>query len=379
MTNPCSTAPHASSRPAGAARLLLPVAPRAAARTRFAPSGEAPRALGPAEALALVDAAVAAGAEPRVLTIAGPGDPLAQPGPTLETLRLLRGRYPRATLELTALGLGAEALADDLAALGVGPVTLLVDAVSPEAVQALYAWIRPGVRTVPLPEAARMLVDAQARAVSALRAAGLAVHLRTTVYAGVNDTQVEAVAATMAALGAGGIRLLPFDGPDEDWAALRPDMALMHRLRGLAARHLPLLEPEADGSEAASAPARAPGADEIPAPVPGRPNVAVCSLSGARVDQHLGQTGRFLVYGAPDGVPVLLQVRPAPEPGGGDARWEAVAEILDDCFALLATGAGERPRAVLAQRGVRVLVRDGGVGGAVGALLGVPKGGRRCC
>jgi len=98
------------------------------------------------------------------------------------------------------------------------------------------------------------------------------------------------------------------------------------------------------------------------------------------VDEHLGQAARFLIYGPEEGLMVLRGVRPAPAPGGGDARWEAVAELLDDCFALLASGAGEKPRAILARRGVRILVCDGGVEGSVDALLGGgKKGKRRCC
>ncbi|WP_028586619.1 NifB/NifX family molybdenum-iron cluster-binding protein [Desulfocurvus vexinensis] len=377
MTSPSPTAPHPclGPRSAGAVRLHLPVAVRASARSRFAPAGEAPGALAPEQAMDLLDAALAAGAEPQVIAITGPGDPLAAPGPTLEALRLARARCPRAALCLTTLGLGAGALAPELAAHGVGLVTLLVDAVSPEAVQALYAWIRPGVHTVALPEAARALVEAQAGAVSALRAAGIAVKINTTVYAGVNDAQVEPVAATMAALGAGAMQLMPYAGADDDWAALRPGPALMARLRTLAARHLPLLDGKARcGAPAPDAPAPAPG------PGPGRPNVAVCSLGGVAVDQHLGQAARFLIYGPEGGLTALRGVRPAPAPGGGDARWEAVAELLDDCFALLASGAGEKPRAILARRGLRVLACEGGVEGAVDALLGgANKGKRRCC
>lgn len=77
-----------------------------------------------------------------------------------------------------------------------------MDAVDPGLVSQIFAWIRPGRRTVPLPEASLMLVDAQARAIRAFREAGLFVTTRFTVYPGINEAHVEDVANAVAALGA---------------------------------------------------------------------------------------------------------------------------------------------------------------------------------
>jgi hypothetical protein len=67
------------------------------------------------------------------------------------------------------------------------------------------------------------------------------------------------------------------------------------------------------------------------------------------VDLHLGQAKTFLIYGPrEDGLNCLLDTRPAPSAGSGEARWDQLAETLQDCFALLAASAGQRPRKFLA-------------------------------
>ncbi len=376
MQTTATTANHPCLTPGAAAasgRVHLPVAPRTSARIRFASAAETPQALTPADAVAWLDAQVASGRPVDVVAITGPGDPLTAPGPTLETLALVRERHPGVALCLTTLGLGAEELAGELARLGVTLVTLLVDAVSPPQAEALYAWIRPGKKTVPLPEAARLLIAGQARALAALKEAGIAVKVNTTVYAGVNDGHVEDVAGAMAAMGADAMQVMPFSGSDEDWAHIRPGAELMERVRTRAARHLPLMDPKTEcGATAEPSPAEG-GAPALPKPSVERPNVAVCSAGGMDVDLHLGQAHQFLIYGAREGLVQLLEARPAPEPGTGASRWEAAAAVLSDCFALLAASAGESPRNILGRNGVRVLTCDGSTEGAVDALFGGGK------
>jgi nitrogen fixation protein NifB len=116
-------------------------------------------------------------------------------------------------------------------------------------------------------------------------------------------------------------------------------------------------------------------ASALPRPAPGRPNVAVASASGMEVDLHLGHAVKLLIYGPrEDGLACLLETREAPEPGGGTRRWEDLADILGDCFALLTASAGESPRQILNRRGVAVLVTEGEIEGTVDVLYG---GGRK--
>ena len=148
----------------------LPVAPRANNRIRFASTKESMQAMIPAQALAWLDELLTRGDRIDGVNITGPGDPLADIGPTLETLGLVREKYPAMNLGVITLGLGGKQAVERLVKAGVSHVTLLVDGVDLEVVKRLYAWIRPGIKTVPLFTAAAMLLDEQQKAVTAFLA-----------------------------------------------------------------------------------------------------------------------------------------------------------------------------------------------------------------
>lgn len=362
--------------------LELPVAARVNARLRFASTARAPQALLPQEAANRLDDLLSRGAAIGEVRLSGPGDPLADIHPTLETCRLVRDRHADLRLGITTLGINAEAYADTLAEHGVCTVTLLVEAVDPEVVKNLYAWIRPGTRTIPLSQAATMLVEEQQRAIAALQVAGLTITVRTTVYPGINDDHVEQIAARLAELGVKKMVLLPCPScPDEPDAPNAPDSARMTALAGLAGRYLATasMAPPAADPGAPRAAAGGAAAGMLQQPSTARPNVAVVSASGMDIDLHLGQAGRALIYGPrEDGLPCLLATRPLPPPGGGSARWEKLADVLADCFVLLSSGAGDNPRKVLAGRGITVLIADGNVEGTVDVLYGGGKKGKQC-
>lgn len=416
-----------------AGRILLPVAGKSPARRRFGEPQTPGRALLPSEALQWLQRMLSGGVGISGVGIGGPGDPLADPAPVLETLRAVRAAHPELALSLSTLGLcppeiSIADLARELTALGLSRVTLIVDAVDPAIVEKLYAWIRPGRRTLPLDQAAVLLVDAQAQAIRALREAGLFVTVAMTVYPGVNDHHVEDVASITASLGADMLALTPFSGhaavaePAPESAPCPPSAcatcgsakgcgskaspaeapaeepeipelpplapARLEELRAAASRYI-ALTPAGDPCGQDVAWAESTGPDDagallhlnnpaVPRPAPGRPNVAVASSDGLEVDLHLGQAIRFLVYGPRpgDGLPSLLGMREAPEPGaegGGDARWNALADTLSDCFAVLASSVGQNPRKVLAARGITVLTTEADVQGAVDVLYGGGK------
>ncbi len=76
---------------------------------------------------------------------------------------------------------------------------------------------------------------------------------------------------------------------------------------------------------------------------------------------------------------MLQEVRPAPELGSGDARWQETALLLHDCFAVLASAAGEAPKRILSEKGLAVLTQEGTVEGLVDVLYGggKKKGGKK--
>jgi nitrogen fixation protein NifB len=356
--------------------VTLPVAPHAAARSRFCGEEKLPHAVPLSGALTWVDDLLERGISIAGLDISGPGDPLATMPMTLEILELLQEEHPELALGITTLGLGLAEHASLLAQHGVVRVTLLVNTINPETVQNLYAWIRPGKRNMPLPRAAAILIDEQSRGISACRSAGIEVAVHTTVYLGVNEQDVGEIARRVSDLGAESMTLLPGKRPAErDEELPLPAPETMERLSKTAARHIKIVE-RSEAAYSGEITSLSSGAI-MPEPTAARPNVAVLSSNGMDIDLHLGQAIKALVYGPrEDGLACLLEARNLPEPGGGDSRWLQLAETLNDCFVLLAESAGQKPREILGRRGLHLLLIDENVEGTVDVLFGGGKKGK---
>ena len=383
---PISSAPHyiAPANDTEVPLFKLPVAPLAFCRLRHGPETMAQPAMNAAEVIAEV------GRYPGLthVELDGPGDPLASMAATLATVAVLRQHRPEVTIGLTTVGLHCAERAADLAAAGVASVTLLVDTLDAATAERLYAWIRPGKKTLPLSEAVPLLLDEQARAVHVLAAAGLAVTIRTTVYPGVNAHQIPALAETMAELGATALQLVPFlSDPGRTDAPPPATRVHMNELAKLTSRFVPTTSlvmavadcgcdcgPRCGSGTTCGCGAATPVQTGLPQPTTERPRVAVVSATGMEVDLHLGQARTLLIYGPrEDGLTCLLETRPAPDPGSGEARWQQLAETLPDCFALLAASAGLRPREILGHHGIRVLVGEQDIEGTVDVLYGGGK------
>ena len=383
---PISSAPN-SAAPAITADVSmrrLPVAPLAFCRICNIQEAKAHPAMNAAEVIAEVDR------YPGLTRVEldGPGDPLASMATTLATVAVLRQHRPMVTIGLTTVGLQAAERAAELAAAGVARVTLLVDTLDAATAERLYAWIRPGKKNIPLQDAVSLLLDEQARAVPALAAAGLAVTIQSTVYPGINAHYMAAIAETMAELGATAMRLVPFL-PDPTLANAPPAATREHmeQLARLTSHFLPTTSvvmdvadcgcdcgPRCGSGTTCGCGAVASVQTGLPQPTIQRPRVAVVSATGMDVDLHLGQARKLLIYGPrEDGLACLLETRQAPDPGSGVSRWEHLADVLHDCFALLAVSAGQRPREVLGSRGIRVILTEENIEGTVDLLYGGGK------
>jgi nitrogen fixation protein NifB len=383
---PITSAPRFAAQETDAAvtTLRLPIAPQATCRLRHAPEGKLGQALTPTEAL--LEVGRHQGLQSVVLE--GPGDPLASMDATLATMALLHKQYPDLAIGLTTLGLGGAQHAAELAAAGLGAVTVLVETLEAATAEKLYAWIRPGRKTIALPQAAALLVEEQPQTLQAMAKAGVKVVIRTTIFPGLNAHQVVAIAETAAELGATAMELVPFS-PDSQQTGepVAPTRVHMEQIGKLTAQHLPttVQQVEADQCGCDCGPSCGTGTScgcgvkpvaqtSLPTPSAERPRVAVASATGMDVDLHLGQAKMLLIYGPrADGLTCLLETRQAPEAGSGESRWDQLADTLHDCFALLAASAGQRPREVLGSRGVRVILTEDNIEGTVDVLYGGGK------
>ena len=213
------------------------------------------------------------------------------------------------------------------------------------------------------------------------------VKANSIVLPGINDRHIETVARRMADLGVDLFNAMPYypNAGSEFEALPEPEKEAVEAIRTACAAHVKqmrhctrcradavgLLGEPADQKlmNALNACQRLDVSKPRAAKVSPRPCVAVASMEGVLVNQHLGEAEKLLVYAQKDGRIVLKEVRPTPPRGGGMQRWQALAETLADCSTLLVSGAGANPQQVLGDAGVDVREIEGLIEEAVQAVF----------
>ncbi|ABL64791.1 nitrogenase cofactor biosynthesis protein NifB [Chlorobium phaeobacteroides] len=374
-------------------RIHLPIAPKCNIQCNYCNRkfdcmnenrpGVTSKILSPLQAMHYLEQAIALTPSIAVVGIAGPGDPFANPDETMETLRLVRAKYPEMLLCVATNGLDVLPYINELAELKVSHVTITINAIDPEIGSEIYAWVRYNKKMYRDVEAAELLINKQLEALKKLKEAGVTAKVNSIIIPGINDTHVIEVARKVAGLGADILNCMPyysttetvFENIDE------PSPEVVSEIQNATAEFLPQMKhcarcrADAVGiigeinsdemiqklAEAASMP-KNPGEH--------RPFIAVSSLEGVLVNQHLGEADRFLIYGQDkNGCSVLLDSRAAPPSGGGQERWKALADLLKDCRALLVNGAGDSPTKVLNANGIEVMVLEGMIEDAVSGVF----------
>ncbi len=368
-------------------RVHLPVAPRCNIQCKFcnrlfdcvneSRPGVTSALLSPAQAMVYLGQVMKQKPNIKVVGIAGPGDPFANAEQTLETLAGVRREYPDMMLCVASNGLNIGPYIDDLARLQVSHVTLTVNAVDPAIGAQIYSWMRIGKRVVAPEEGARLLLARQMEAIAALKSKGILVKVNSIILPGINDGHIAQIAQAVAPLGVDLFNCMPYY-PNQGSAFEHldePDKASVAALREQAGRHVKQM------SHCTRCRADAVGLlGEAPSPrlmetlnscqhlsvrpvegqaVPTRPYVAVATMEGVLINQHLGEAQKLLIYTHTQGRIDIVEARTAPPPGGGPERWQQLADQLSDCRMLLVSGAGAAPQKVLAERGVAVTVCEG--------------------
>jgi nitrogen fixation protein NifB len=368
-------------------RVHLPVAPRCNIQCNFcnrkydcvneSRPGVTSTILTPKQAAAYLVECVKKRLEIAVAGIAGPGDPFANPQETMETLRLVRKQFPEMLLCVATNGLEIGPYIEEMAELKVSHVTVTICAVDPVIGAKVYAWVRDGKRPLRGEAAAALMIERQLDAVARLKARGILVKINAILIPGVNDTHLKAIARQVAEFGAdmmNCVPLKPVQGSEFECIA-EPDAKMTARVRIECGTHVPQM------THCARCRADAAGfINETMTPeqidllqhhasmnpdglnTTERPYVAVASQEAALVNLHLGETERLLIYEKhPEqpGAYRVKEIRKAPESGGGDARWEALADLLSDCRAILVTAAGPSPSRVFERKGLRLVEMEG--------------------
>lgn len=321
--------------------------------------------------------------EPRIAVagIAGPGDPFANPKETMQTLRLIREKFPHLLLCLSTNGLGIAEYLDEIAAVGVSHVTITVNAVDPEIGRKIYSWVRDGKVIYRGVNGAELLLHRQISAIEGLKKKGITVKVNTIIVPAINDGHVEEVARQMAELGVDMLNCMPMypnrDTPFENIE--EPGRKMIEEIQAAAEKYLPQMRhctrcrADAVGllGEDRSAELRGCITEcaNLPLGDPERPYVAVATMEGLLVNQHLGEAYRFQIWSRTGEERArCIEERMAPEPGGGIGRWMSLAEILKDCRAVLVAGIGDNPATVLTKSGIEPIEISGFIEPAVEAL-----------
>ncbi len=380
-------------------RVHLPVAPRCNVQCSFcnrkydcvneSRPGVTSGVLTPAQAMVYLATVLEQKPNIAVVGIAGPGDPFANAAETLETLRLVRLRYPEMLLCLASNGLAIGPHLDALAALKVSHVTITVNAVDPAIGARIYSWVRDGKRVLPARRGAEILLERQLEAIGGLKSRGITVKVNSIIIPGINDGHIEAVARRVSALGVDILNCVPYF-PNRGSAfehIPEPSSEMVQAVRAAAGRYVkqmrhctrcradavgllgetPSRELMATLQACEHLPAESPAAE--PQIDGARPHVAVASMEGVLVNQHLGEARSLMIYGRQNGMIQFLEAREAPPPGGGGQRWTQLADTLNDCGTLLVSGIGDSPRRTLAASGLAVLEVEGVIEEAVRAVL----------
>ena len=362
-------------------RIHLPVAPQCNVRCNFcnrkydclneSRPGVTSSVLSPSQALHYLKEMHERDPRLSVVGIAGPGDAFANAEATLETLRLVRAAYPEMLLCVATNGLHAPAHIAALAEIGATHLTITVNTVDPETGAQIYAWVRDGKKILRETAGAQLLWERQVEAIRLCKEHGLIVKVNSILIPGVNEHHIVEVAKEVSALGADLFNCIgmcpvpgtPFEGTGE------PEHVLVEAVRDEARRYMPQM------SHCTRCRADAVGClgDEVPGaairllrevaadlvnPEEPRPYVAVTSMEGLLVNQHLGQAKHLWIFKPSDDGFELIETRQTP-PGGGEMRWRQLAGILHDCRAVLTAAAGDKPVQALKQVGIRVGIVEG--------------------
>lgn len=376
-------------------RVHLPVAPKCNVQCNYcnrkydcvneSRPGVSSTLLSPSQSVMYMDNITRQGTPITVVGIAGPGDPFANPDETFGTIKAVQEKFPDMLFCLSSNGIDVPQYVDKIAEANVSHVTITMNGIDPQIVSQIYSWVRYKKRVYRGLEAAKLVIERQTEAIKLLKKRNIVVKVNTIILPGINDKHIIEVAKYVSELGADLMNCIPVH-PNEETAFAdieEPSKEMVHLIQKEISeyikpmKHCSRCRADAAGLLGHDMRISIPLLQEISRKplfaTENRPNVAVASLEGMLVNQHLGETRQFAIYSKINDNYEQIEMREAPPAGLGDERWTKLAKILNDCSTILVSGAGKNPQSILESMGIKVIQMNGLIeAGLDGVFKGAP-------
>jgi len=378
------------------ARMHLPVAPRCNIQCNYcnrrydcsneSRPGVTSELLSPQEALEKVKTVKERIPELSVVAVAGPGDPLANEE-TFTAMRMVKEAFPELTLCLSTNGLMLPDSLDRIKGLGIGFVTVTINAVDPDVSKKIYEFVSFDGKNHRGREAAEILLQRQLEGIKGCVDRDILVKANMVLIPEINGEHIPEAVERLKELGVYIINILPlipvegtaFAEQRAPTAMERKELQdrcsgggvkMMRHCKQCRADAIGLLEKDrsAEFDKAACGSSCGPGeAKQVSGPPPCH-SVAVASDDGVNVDGGLGNSALFHLFEIKDGEVLpsgsteVNQYMDVPLVGEAHRRrLELVADQLSEHAAVVVSEIGHLGEAMMKARGVKVIVHRGTV------------------
>ncbi|PPD44329.1 MAG: nitrogenase cofactor biosynthesis protein NifB [Methylocystis sp.] len=198
--------------------------------------------LTPEQAAKKVLAVASAIPQMTVLGIAGPGDPLANPGKTFKTFELISEAAPDIKLCLSTNGLALPDHVETIKKFNVDHVTITINMTDPDIGAEIYPWVFWKHKRVTGREAAKILTDRQLQGLEMLTANGILCKVNSVMIPGVNDDHLVTVNREVKSRGAFLHNIMPLISAPEHGTVFG-----LNGQRGPSAQELKALQDSCEG------------------------------------------------------------------------------------------------------------------------------------
>ena len=323
-----------------------------------------------------------------VVGIAGPGDPLANPKRTFDTLAGIAESAPELKLCLSTNGLALPQYVDKLLQYNVRHVTITINCIDPEIGTGIYPWIVWQGRKLKGADAVAQLIENQLQGLEMLVKAGVLVKVNSVLIPGVNARHLPAISKLIRSKGAALHNIVPLIARPEHGsfyglngqreptadelsrvqALCGSETRIMRHCRQCRADAIGLLDEDRSAEftvqkidfmrpVSASPPGvnadRQPDESQRQLPL----KIAVASSDGFTIDWHFGQARHFLIYNVSQNGVISCERRlvdggctGAGRCGDSVESLSGVVELLADCHGVLCAGVGYQPWSALQNR-----------------------------